>query len=114
MRAIDGDELIKKMNLAISMMSGMMKALDAEEDEGLQMELKAYRDIRDGIKEEPTIEPERKKGKWIYGEDITALSVDGYRCDKCGYFVPWDYTHKSIDYIKEYHFCPNCGCKMEG
>ena len=58
MRAIDADALVEKLNLAISMMSGMMKMLNAEDDEGFQMELKAYRDIRDGIKEEPTIEPE--------------------------------------------------------
>ena len=47
---IDKNELLKQMNTAIAMMSGMMKALDAEGDEGMQMELKAYRDIRDGIK----------------------------------------------------------------
>lgn len=58
MRVIDADSLVEKLNLAISMMSGMMKMLNAEDDEGFQMELKAYRDIRDGIKEEPTIEPE--------------------------------------------------------
>jgi DNA-directed RNA polymerase subunit RPC12/RpoP len=57
---------------------------------------------------------ERKMGKWIYGEDTIADSVDGYRCDQCGFFVPWDYQHKSIDYIKDYNFCPNCGAKMEG
>mgnify|MGYP003471924080 CR=1 FL=1 len=52
---------------------------------------------------------EPKRGKWIYCEDSTADSVDGYRCDQCGFFVPWDYTHKSIDYIKDYNFCPKCG-----
>lgn len=54
-RLIDRDEFLKKMNLAISMVSGMMKALGAEDDAELQMELKSYRDIREGIKEEPTI-----------------------------------------------------------
>ena len=52
---------------------------------------------------------EPKRGKWIYGEDSIADGVDGYRCDQCGFFVPWDYTHKSIDYIKDYNFCPKCG-----
>ena len=60
----------------------------------------------------PSAQPEQKKGKWIYGEhDVTMC--DGYWCNKCGFFVPWDYKHKSIDYIKDYHFCPNCGVKME-
>ena len=61
-RLIDGDELFKQMNIAIDMMSGMMKAIGAEDDEGMQMELKAYRDIRDGIKDyETVIEAEDKE-----------------------------------------------------
>ena len=59
------------------------------------------------------VEPKRIRGKWIYGEDSMADCVDGYRCDQCGFFVPWDYQHKSIDYIKDYNFCPNCGQKKE-
>ena len=65
------------------------------------------------IKQLPPAEPKRIRGKWIYCEDSTADCVDGYRCDQCGFFVPWDYTHKSIDYIKDYIFCPHCGMKNE-
>ena len=54
---------------------------------------------------------ERKRGEWIYGEHDIAM-CDGYRCDKCGFFVPWDYEHKFIDFIKDYHFCPSCGADM--
>ena len=54
-RLIDGDELFKQMNIAVAMMSGMMKAIGAEDDDGMQMELKAYRDIRDGIKDCDTV-----------------------------------------------------------
>lgn len=54
-RLIDGDELFKQMNIAVAMMSGMMKAIDAEDDKEMQMELKAYRDIRDGIKNCETV-----------------------------------------------------------
>ena len=62
----------------------------------------------------PTVEAEpARHGKWIYGEHEIAM-CDGYRCSKCGYFVPWDYGHKSIDYINEYHYCPSCGAKMDG
>lgn len=60
---------------------------------------------------QPTAEPVRH-GKWAYGED--EYGIDGYHCDKCGFFVPWDYTHKFIDFIKDYRFCPNCGAKMDG
>ena len=59
----------------------------------------------------PTIEP--KRGEWIYGEHDVAM-CDGYRCDRCGFFVPWDYEHKSIDFINDYHYCPNCGARMKG
>ena len=54
-----------------------------------------------------------RKGEWIYGEHDVAM-CDGYRCDKCGFFVPWDYEHKFIDFINDYHFCPNCGARMKG
>lgn len=56
---------------------------------------------------------DRPQGKWIYGEHDVAM-CDGYRCDKCGFFVPWDCKHKYIDFINDYHFCPNCGARMEG
>lgn len=59
----------------------------------------------------PSAQPQRMRGKWTYGED--EYGIDGYHCDKCGFFVPWDYTHKFIDFIKDYHFCPNCGAKMD-
>ena len=64
------------------------------------------------VKQLPPIQP--KRGRWLYCEDTTADCVDGYRCDQCGFFVPWDYQHKSIDYIKDYNFCPNCGADMRG
>ena len=65
-----------------------------------------------GVLEElPSAQPEREKGKWIYGED--EYGIDGYRCDKCGFFVPWDYAHTFINYIEDYNFCPNCGARME-
>ena len=63
------------------------------------------------MKHAPTIE-ERKTGRWIYGED--EYGIDGYHCDKCGFFVPWDYTHKFINYIEDYNFCPSCGADMRG
>ena len=56
---------------------------------------------------------EVKHGEWIYGEHDMAM-CDGYWCDQCGFFVPWDYEHKFIDFIKDYHWCPSCGAKMDG
>ena len=59
----------------------------------------------------PTIEPERKKGKWIHGREMaretirdctTAIFYEGWTCSECGCLVekerePW------------YKYCPNCG-----
>lgn len=59
---------------------------------------------------EKDAQPERKRGKWIYGED--EYGIDGYHCDKCGFFVLWDYAHKFINYIEDYNFCPGCGADM--
>ena len=59
----------------------------------------------------PPVQP--RKGKWIYGEHDVSM-CDGYRCDKCGFFVPWDYQHKFIDFIKDYNYCPSCGADMRG
>lgn len=56
---------------------------------------------------------DRPQGEWIYGEHNVAM-CDGYRCNRCDFFVPWDYEHKFIDFINDYHFCPNCGCRMKG
>lgn len=70
-----------------------------------------YSDVIEGaLLELPSAQPERKRGKWIYGED--EYGIDGYHCDKCGFFVPWDYAHKFINYIEDYNLCPNCGADM--
>lgn len=68
-----------------------------------------FADIEKGLNHLPSVQP--LKGKWIYGEHESSM-CDGYRCDKCGFFVPWDYQHKFIDFIKDYNFCPACGSDM--
>jgi len=68
--------------------------------------------LENWFNELPSVQPERKQGKWVYGED--EYGIDGYHCDKCGFFVPWDYVHKFINYIEDYNFCPNCGADMRG
>ena len=55
MRLIDADKLEQTLTGAINMMTAMAAAIGAEEDEGVQMELKAYKDILDGVKEQETV-----------------------------------------------------------
>ena len=54
----------------------------------------ACTDILEKISKMPTIEPERKKGKWHHYEGM-------YTCDQCG---------SSLDDISL--FCPMCGSDM--
>lgn len=59
----------------------------------------------DDIDAQPTIVPERKKGKWIPQEDEEGYPL-GCACSECGksYVMPdgWAY------------YCPNCGAEMRG
>lgn len=61
----------------------------------------------DGFKNNPTIEPQRMKGKWIHdGYDIPH-GVDWMHCSVCGRrepHVPAAMTN----------FCPTCGSDMRG
>lgn len=61
-RLIDADVLIELLTTAIRNMKGMAKFLNAEDDPEIKMEIKAYTDILNGVKEQPTIEPDPK---WI-------------------------------------------------
>lgn len=65
----------------------------------------ANKDIWQEIEKAPTIEPERKTGKWErhYCEDGNA---DGWQCDQCG---DWYYFGNTT-----MNFCPNCGADMRG
>lgn len=50
----------------------------------------------------PTIEPERKKGKWI------RIGDDTFSCNKCGHlFIV-------IQGSSHMNFCPNCNADMRG
>lgn len=58
MRAIDADALMEILTTAIRNMKGMAKFIGAEDDPEIRMEIKAYTDIADGVKDMPTIEPQ--------------------------------------------------------
>ena len=54
------------------------------------------------ILEQPTIEPERKKGRWeVY--IISMLDGEGCRCSEC-----------RAEGVPYWDFCPNCGADMRG
>lgn len=59
----------------------------------------------DAVNEQPTIEPERKKGKWKRKIVDSGYNAD-WVCSECG--DRWKY-----DFIN-FNFCPNCGADMRG
>ena len=57
--------------------------------------------IADMIGDAPTIEPERKKGKW---EVVDEAEPRRYGCSECG----------CLSWYGLYNFCPYCGADMRG
>ena len=92
MRLIDADALIKELNN--SHFPGAPYV-----DAGISIAIGKVCDA-------PTIEPERKTGKWGCGDDMFEYAI----CSSC----KWD-SGEAWEYaLKHFKFCPNCGAKMEG
>ena len=92
MRAIDGDAMLARLE-EWNTSDSTDKAL--------------YNFTLHRILEQPTIEPERKKGKWV--QDNIASNV--FRCSECGCDAPVDPTAGCE--IKS-NFCQWCGTDMRG
>ena len=58
----------------------------------------AIKDIREAIKELPTIEPEVRHGRWIQRRN------GEYYCTKCGH---------EERFIFQKNYCPTCGAHMD-
>lgn len=56
----------------------------------------------------PSVQPERKKGKWI--EQEKGIHVTSYKCSECGRIVRDD---TGYDVSHDYPFC-HCGADMRG
>lgn len=53
------------------------------------------------VEHAPTIEPEQKKGKWIYNVNSESISEE-WDCSECGQWI-----------FEKTNYCPYCGAKME-
>ena len=59
------------------------------------------------VRNQPSAQPERKKGKWIYKKDLKQ-----FFCDQCGEPSLTD-DDRYIYGMDFSNFCPNCGAEME-
>ena len=57
-----------------------------------------------------SLEPERKKGEWIYKPDIY-LDEQTWECSECG--EPWIFIDGTPS-ENNANFCPNCGADLRG
>ena len=109
MRTIDADALIDdlKHDVAVDQDSLDYEELTDLNRENIQFDKDCKQNAIDLLQHAPTIEPERKKGKWIEQDD----SWDGvyYECSACG--EPWT-TIDGTPWDNGMHFCPNCGADM--
>lgn len=107
MRAIDADDLLKKVE--------KIQPWDPYPNKYAQgirycMELVSFL-----IKDALTIEPERKKGKWVKipefcGDDVSGFIDNHFSCSECkkeAEINPWGFYVLS-------DFCPSCGADMRG
>lgn len=62
-----------------------------------------------GISEQlPSVQPERKKGRWIVKE--IGCKLTSYKCSECGRYITND---TGYDVKEDYPFC-HCGADMRG
>ena len=110
-RLIDACEVIEKINCAIELLGIASKT--SAENEGFQTTIKAYIDVRDAIMQEPTAEPEHKTGKWISVGERCGEPI--WQCSECKVeeAVPTATSFITGISYAQWHYCPNCGVKME-
>ena len=88
------------------------KCLEDAEDEAIHMQkyvfASALNTIRGNLRAFPTIDPERKTGKWI---EYLEPGCENCHCDVCGtQWYPEDLYLGGNDFPK---YCPECGAQME-
>lgn len=70
----------------------------------------AYAECADMVEDMPTIEQERKKGKWYKPTGVMPPEHFGrHRCSECEGFAMQDWKHHKEQLTD---FCSNCGARM--
>ena len=66
----------------------------------------------DAIDAQPTIEPERKTGKWVIRE--TAFGDIEATCSCCGFETLVNEPGNGLHMVDDLNDCPNCGAYTDG
>lgn len=61
------------------------------------------------VKKLPSVEPERKTGKWMWNNHLGE-----YECSECGCNPIYERTTPDNSEIDKYRYCRWCGAPMEG
>ena len=70
--------------------------------------------IIDVIEDAPTIEPERKVGKWIERNPQNSDKCRLIECDQCGFSHIVGFNVPYEHWIENRNFCERCGADMSG
>lgn len=97
MRLIDKDALLEKLGIAENC------EVCTQNNEPYCRWKPDVVDVCEIISDAPTIEPERKKGKWI--DTVVGGTLPVIVCDQCNTFFP-------LQFGASHNFCPNCGADM--
>ena len=64
-------------------------------------------EIKEAVESVPAVEPERKKGEWIY--DGIRGRFPACKCSICGHYENADWA-----LLQGTNYCPHCGADMRG
>lgn len=114
MRLIDRDVLLKKAKQEQRFYKDEYDAMESGYlDEEREIVREAYFTMTDCvslINNAPIVDAvEVVHGEWIFSRGDGKTCVDGWTCSACG-----NSFHTNVPYFEEFHFCPNCGAKMDG
>ena len=109
MRLIDADALEELFREVIG---GIAKK--PEMNGNLEHMVRASAMVIEMIQDAPTIEPERKKGKWIERNPQNSDKCRLIECDQCGFSHIVGFNVPYEHWIENRNFCERCGADMRG
>lgn len=105
MKLIDADDFENKMYHEVF----DKDSEDQRWDSGCWIRYKLFERV---LKDQPTIEPKRNKGKWVERNPLNSDTCRLIECDQCGLAYIVGYNVPYEQWIKNKNFCERCGADM--